>query len=162
MRSIAFGAIALAVLLTQCTPNGVGPAGSSGGSSGGAQHVIDINLTLSQPAASTYGQTGGFTPPIINVKVGDTIVFKNTDSFGHTSSMIPTAKTDNETKFPSAYPFSGIQQSPSGSTLSGGWTSGVIQAGATSQVIHVDKAGTYLYGCEIHYGAPMRGAIVAQ
>jgi plastocyanin len=159
MRALACCALALA--LVACTPNGTGaPGGSSGASS--VTHVVDINLTLSQPVSTKYGLSGAFTPAVLTVKVGDSIVFKNTDSFGHTSSIIPTSKTDNETKFPSEYPFSGIQQSPSGSTLSGGWTSGVLQAGATSQVIHADKAGTYLYGCEIHYGAPMRAAIVAQ
>jgi plastocyanin len=159
MRALACCALALA--LGACTPNGTASVGGSSGAPG-VTHVVDINLTLSQPVSTKYGQSGAFTPAVLVVKVGDAIVFKNTDSFGHTSSIIPVAKTDNETKFPSAYPFSGIAQSPSGSTLSGGWTSGVLQAGATSQVIHADKAGTYLYGCEIHYGAPMRAAIVAQ
>jgi plastocyanin len=151
----------LALALAACTPNGTGSAGGSGGGSG-VMHVVDINLTLSQPVSTKYGQSGAFTPAVLNVKVGDSIVFKNTDSFGHTSSIIPVAKTDNETKFPTLYPYNGIQQTPSGSTLSGGWTSGVLQAGATSQTILADKAGTYLYGCEIHYGAPMRAAIVVQ
>jgi plastocyanin len=159
MRGSAF--LALALAFVSCTPNGTSSvSGGSGG--GGAMHVVDINLTLSQPVSTKYGESGAFTPAILNVKVGDTIVFKNTDSFGHTASIIPVAKTSSETKFPSSYPFNGIQQSPSGSTLSGGWTSGVLQAGSTSQVILADKAGTYLYGCEIHYGAPMRAAIVAQ
>jgi plastocyanin len=37
-----------------------------------------------------------------------------------------------------------------------------MQAGSGSQTVAADKAGTYLYGCFYHYGAPMRGAIVAQ
>lgn len=156
----------IAVLaLAACTPNGIGSGGGGGGGGGGVTHTIDINLTLSQPAPSKYGQTGGFTPALIMVSVGDTIVFKNTDSFAHTSTSIPVADTTSETKFPSKYPFNNPGSnalSQSGNSLSGGWSSGEVQAGATSQTILVDKAGTYLYGCAIHYGAPMRGAIVAQ
>jgi len=151
-----------ALVCAACTPNGIGAAGGGGGSAPSTTHVVDVNLTLSQPAPSKYGETGAFTPAILNVKVGDTIVFKNTDSFGHTASLIPPDKTAGETLFPAQYPFSGIQQSPSGATLSSEWTSGVLRAGSMSQSIVADKAGTYLYGCEIHYGAPMHGAIVAQ
>jgi plastocyanin len=46
--------------------------------------------------------------------------------------------------------------------VSGGFSSGAMQAGSSSQSITVDRAGTYLFGCFFHYGAPMRGAIVAQ
>jgi plastocyanin len=153
---------ALAVALAACTPNGIGAAGGGGGG-GGVQHVVDINLTVYGNATSTpYGQGAGFKPLILNVSVGDTIVFKNADSFAHTATLIPPAKTSNETAFPSQYPFSGSALSQSGSLLSAGWSSGEVQAGATSQTITVDKAGTYLFGCAIHYGAPMRAAIVAQ
>ncbi|MBV8154244.1 MAG: hypothetical protein JO029_07405 [Candidatus Eremiobacteraeota bacterium] len=154
---------AASLVLAACTPNAVGS--TSGGGGGGVTHTVDINLTLSQPAPSTYGQTGGFTPAIVMAKVGDTIVFKNTDSFAHTSTSIPVAETTNETQFPSKYPFNNPGEHPlsqSGNTLSGGWSSGEVQAGSTSQNVLVDKAGTYLFGCAIHYGAPMRGAIVAQ
>jgi plastocyanin len=126
-------------------------------------HVVDINLTLyGSPTSTPYGQAAGFKPLILNVSVGDTIVFKNADSFAHTASLIPPAKTSNETAFPGQYPFSGSALSQSGSLLSAGWSSGELQAGATSQTITVDKAGTYLFGCAIHYPAPMRAAIVAQ
>lgn len=156
--------LALASGLASCTPNGLG-ASAGGGEGGGTTHVIAINLTLSNPASSAYGQTGGFTPAVIMVNVGDTIVFKNTDSFPHTSNSIPVTLTTNETQFPAKYPFNLSGTNPlqaSGNSLSGAWASGEIQAGATSQNIVVDKAGTYLYGCALHYGAPMRAAIVAK
>ena len=49
-----------------------------------------------------------------------------------------------------------------GTTLSGGFSSGALQPGSSSQTITADRAGTYLFGCFFHYGAPMRAAIVAQ
>ena len=156
--------IALALTMASCTPNGIGTNGGGGGP-GGLTRVIAINLTQSNPAPSSYGQTGGFTPSIIMVNVGDTIVFKNTDSFAHTSNSIPVSDTAGETTFPTKYPFNVPGTDPfaqSGNSLSAGWASGEIQAGAASQKILVDKAGTYLYGCALHYGAPMRAAIVAQ
>lgn len=153
---------ALAIALSACTPNGIGAAGSGGGG-GGVVHVVDINLTLyGSPTSTPYGQAAGFKPLILDVNVGDTIVFKNMDSFAHTATLIPPAKTSNETAFPAQYPFSGSALSQSGSLLSAGWSSGEVQAGATSQTITVDKAGTYLFGCAIHYPAPMRAAIVAK
>jgi plastocyanin len=156
-------ALTLALVLVSCTPNGIGSTGGGGGNGGGVAHTVDINLTLYGNATGTpYGQGAGFKSLILDVKVGDTIVFKNADSFAHTATLIPPGKTSNETQFPSPYPFSGSALSQSGAALSAGWSSGELPAGATSQTITVDKAGTYLYGCAIHYGAPMRGAIVAQ
>jgi plastocyanin len=96
------------------------------------------------------------TPPVLNVNVGDTIAFTNTDSFAHTSSSL-----GGDTTFPAGSPLSGKAVTQKGSTLSGGWTSGAMQAGTSSQIVLADKPGTYLYGCYFHYGAPMRGAIVA-
>jgi plastocyanin len=151
-----------AFLLAACTPNGI-TAMSGGGGGGGVTHIVDINLTLyGSPTTTPYGQGAGFKPLILDVAVGDSIVFKNADSFAHTATLIDPAKTSNETKFPTAYPFGGSAFNQSGSMLSAGWTSGELQAGSSSQTIKVDKAGTYLYGCAIHYGAPMRGAIVAK
>ena len=154
-------ACALVLALAACTPNGTGTA-SGGGGSGGVTHTIDVNLTLNSPVSTPYGQSGAYKPAVLTVAVGDSIVFKNSDGFAHTSTSIPPAKTSGETKFPSAYPFSSAALTQSGTTLSGGWSSGSIAAGATSQTLLADKPGTYLYGCFFHYGSPMRGAIVVK
>ena len=54
-----------------CTPGG---AALSGGGGGGANvTVIDVNLTLSQPVSTPYGQSGGMTPPVTKVAVGSAI-----------------------------------------------------------------------------------------
>lgn len=150
------------VLAAGCTPNGIGVSGGGGGGSSGVNHVVDVNLTLNAPVQTPYGQSGGMKPPVLDVKVDDTVTFMNSDGFAHTSTSISPGQSKNETQFPNAYPFSGKALNQTGTTLSGGWTSGAMQAGESSQTVKVDKAGTYLYGCFYHYGAPMRGAIVAK
>jgi plastocyanin len=141
------------MLLAACTAGGI-PT-SSGGSSG---VTININLTLSQPVQTPYGLSGGFTPAITTVPVGSQFHFTNTDSFAHTGSFLGSQFT----QFPAGSPLGQSATTQKGSTLSGGFTSGALQAGTSSQTITADRAGTYLFGCFFHYGAPMRGAIIAQ
>ena len=118
--------------------------------------TIDISLTTSTVIATPYGNSGGFTPAVVTVPLGTTVRFVNVDSFAHTS----TSTTD--ASFPPASPFGGSALTPSGTRLSTGWSSGSLAAGAASQPLLADQAGTYLYGCFFHYGAPMRAAIVVQ
>lgn len=151
-RIAAFAVAAL--FACGCTPNGVGVVNGGGANGGGVNHAVAVNLTLNLPVNTQYGQSGGMKPPIVDAKVGDTITFVNTDSFNHTSTSV-----GNGPKFPSKGP-NGTALNQHGVTLSGGWSSGVLAAGATSQKVLADKAGTYLYGCFFHYPAPMRGAIV--
>ena len=150
---------AVSAALAACTPNGIGLAASGGGGGGGGGKTVtvDVNLTLNQPVQTPYGLSGGMKPPITDVSVGDSVIFDNSDGFAHTSTSIP-----NATKFPAGSPFTQGALKQSGTTLSGGWSSGAMQAGSSSQKVLVDKPGTYLYGCFFHYGAPMRGAIVAK
>lgn len=159
----AASAIALAAALASCTPNGLGSTGGGGGNGGGVTHTVALNLTVYQnPTNTPYGESIAIKPAILMVAVGDTIVFKNADGFNHTATSIPAADTTNETQFPNKYPFNSGALNATGATLSGGWSSGALQAGSTSQAVLADKAGTYLYGCFYHYSANMRGAIVAQ
>lgn len=154
-------AVAVLIALAACTPNGIGSSG--GGAGAGVTHTVDLNLTVYQQVTNTpYGPSIAIKPAVLNVAVGDSIVFKNADGFNHTSTSIPVADTNDEKQFPGKYPFKSSALSQTGATLSGGWSSGALQAGATSQTILADKAGTYLYGCFYHYSANMRAAIVAQ
>jgi len=146
-------AVALFLALASCT-NGGTPTSSNGA---GAGTTIDVNLTLNAPVGTPYGESGGFNPPVTTVPVGSQIRFTNTDSFAHTATLIP-----NATSFPQGSPFGAGALQQHGNSVSGGFSSGAMQAGSSSQTILVDRAGTYLYGCFFHYGAPMRGAIVAQ
>lgn len=158
----ALYAAAISIALVSCTPNGL-PSAGGGGGGGGVVHTIDLNLTVYQnPTSTPYGSSIAVKPPVLNVAVGDTIVFKNADGFNHTGTSIPVGDTNNETQFPTKYPFGSSALSAFGTTLSGGWSSGALQAGSTSNAVLADKAGTYLYGCFYHYSANMRGAIVAQ
>ncbi len=142
------------LLLTACTNGGV-LAPPSGG---GAQiQTVDVNLTLNPSSQTSAGTAGGYAPAVTNVAVGTLLRFKNSDGFAHTATAIPAATT-----FPAGSPFSASAQTQSGSSLSQGWSSGTLAAGASSQTIMVDKAGTYLFGCFFHYGGPMRSVIVAQ
>lgn len=127
-----------------CTPGGTS---ASGGGSGSAM-TIDVNLTL---------HADGYLPDTLTVPVGTNIRFVNSDGFAHTATLIPGA-----TVFPSGSPFNASAQTRSGSAISQPWSTGTLQAGAASQTINVDATGTYLFGCFFHYGAPMRGTIVAQ
>ena len=136
-----------------CT-NGAPPAGAA--SAAAAATTIDVSLTSAPAAATAYGSGGGYAPLVTTVALGTTVRFLNTDSFGHTASAI------GGTTFPASSPLTGAAQSSSGATLSGGWSSGTLGAGTASQALLADRAGTYLYGCFFHYGAPMRGAIVVR
>jgi plastocyanin len=141
------------MLLAACTAGGI-PT-SSGGAGGVA---IEINLTLSQPVKTPYGLSGGFTPAITTVPVGTQFHFTNTDSFAHTGSYLGSQFT----QFPAGSPLGIGATHQSGNNLSGGFTSGALQPGSSSQTITADRTGTYLFGCFFHYGAPMRAAIIAQ
>jgi plastocyanin len=143
------------LFLVACT-NG-GTLTPSGGGGGGTQtQTVDVNLTLNPSAQTSAGLAGGYSPLVTNVAVGTLLRFHNSDGFSHTATAIPNATT-----FPAGSPFSASAQTQSGTALSQGWSSGTLQAGAASQTILVDKAGTYLFGCFFHYGGPMRAVIVA-
>ena len=149
-------AMALVLACAGCTPGATGIAGGGPGTPPQAV-VIDVNLTLHAQSQSPAGTSGGYAPAITNVAVGSAVVFKNSDGFAHTATAIPGATT-----FPAGTPFSTAAQTQSGNAISQSWSSGVLQAGQTSQIISIDRAGTYLYGCFFHYGGPMRGTIVAR
>ena len=154
MRSIS---LLLVAVLAACTP-GAPLAGSSNAvtPTSTSSTTIDISLTTSTVVATAYGSAGGFAPSVVTVPLGSTVRFVNVDSFAHTSSSFSAAT------FPAGSPLGGAALTQSGNALSSGWTSGNLAAGAASQPLLADRAGTYLYGCFFHYGAPMRAAIVVQ
>jgi plastocyanin len=145
--------LALGILvLAACTPGGLA---ATDGSTSTQAIVIDVNLTEHAPGPTPAGTGGGYAPLVTTVSVGQTLRFVNSDGFTHTATSI-----GGTTTFPSGFPFTSAALQQSGATLSGGWSSGDMQAGIGSQVLTADKAGTYLFGCFHHYGAPMRGMIV--
>lgn len=138
--------LSVLILLAACTNGGMAAPPGNGGRANTT--TIDVNLTL---------HPDGYLPDTITVPVASSIRFTNSDGFAHTATLIPGA-----TSFPSGSPFPVSAQTQSGTLISAPWSSGTLQAGASSQTITVNAAGTYLFGCFFHYGAPMRGTIVAQ
>jgi len=151
MIRISFGTVALGTLAA-CTGGGIP---TSAGGAGGV--TVDVNLTLNAPVKTPYGESGGYSPATTTVAVGSRIHFMNTDSFTHTATLISSA-----TQFPKGSPFGLPALMQHGTMLSRGFSSGALQSGSSSQTITADRAGTYLFGCFFHYGAPMRAIIVAQ
>ena len=145
--------IMLCASLAGCTPGAQSVA--AGSAVAGAQVLtIDVNLTLHNPVALAQGISTGYAPPALSVPIGSTIRFINSDGFPHTASALAG------TTFGSASALAGSALSQAGSMLSEIWSSGSLNAGAASQLISVDRAGTYIYGCFYH--PVMRGVIVAK
>jgi plastocyanin len=151
--------MALLLLFAACTPGGIFSSTGASGVPGSQVVKIDVNLTLHGSSIMNLpaGTAAGYAPAQTFVPVGSSVQFVNSDGFAHTATAIPGAST-----FPASSPFSVSAQQQSGTMISSSWSSGTLQAGQSSQIIQIDTAGTYLYGCFFHYGAPMRGEIVAQ
>lgn len=144
------------ILLSACTPNGVLVSAGGGGSNISTVTRINVSISAFGQTSTPAGLALGFSPEISNVTVGSGVQFVNVDNTSHTATSL-TGST-----FPPTSPFTFAATTPSGSTLSGGFSSGTMQAGQSSAVFLVDKPGTYLYGCFFHYSGTMRGEIVAQ
>lgn len=88
-------------------------------------------VTISKGASSTNGTcsaTSCFDPNVINVNVGDTVTWTNSDSVPHTATS--GKPSDNQT-----------------GTV---WDSSMIKAGSTFTSPPFTTAGTYNYFCEVH------------
>ena len=149
-------ALALLALVacSSCTPGA--SAAVTGGGVTGPVTTIDVDLTNDPGGSTPAGAGAGYKPLVTTVAVGTSVRFNNSDGFHHTATSIAA------TTFPSAYPFTGSAVNQSGATLSGGFSSGSLDPGASSQALLADKPGTYLFGCFYHYGTPMRATIVVE
>ncbi|MBV8689544.1 MAG: hypothetical protein JOZ59_05500 [Candidatus Eremiobacteraeota bacterium] len=154
------------VIFAACTGGG-NSAGGGGGVTMGPPPVhpnvttIDVSLVNHGTTNTPFGTSTGYAPAVTTVSVGANsfVQFHNSDGFAHTATEIGGSPA----QFPAADPFTNAALTQSGATLSGGFTSGALNGGAMSQMLQVDKAGTYLFGCFFHYAsAGMRAAIVAQ
>lgn len=147
--------LAFSLALAACTNGAPGATTTASLPAGGAT-AIDVSLTSFGPAASAFGLTGGYSPPVTQVTTGTFVRFVNQDGFAHTATSIAG------TTFPAASPFDSSALAASGQRLSTGWSTGTLAANGSSGPILADLPGTYLYGCFFHYGAPMHGAIVVR
>ena len=154
---LAYVALVCAIAVEACTPGAAAPPTAGSATNAGANvTTIDVDLTNDPAGATTAGTGRGYAPLATTVAAGNLIRFHNSDGFAHTATSITGAT------FPVAYPFTGAALNVGGTTLSGGFTSGALAAGASSQTLLADRAGTYLFGCFFHYGTPMRGTIVVR
>jgi plastocyanin len=142
------------VIAAGCTPGSFAPGSAANGS--GPFIAIDVDLTTHPAGTSPAGTAAGYAPLVTTLTVGQSVRFTNGDGFAHTATSI----AGNPGAFPTAYPFTSAALNSTGATLSGGFSSGNLQAGASSQVLLADKTGAYVFGCFYHYGAPMRAVIV--
>ena len=147
--------LACSMVLAACTPNGI-LVTSGGGSNVSTVTRINVSISAFGQTSTPAGLALGFSPEIANVTVGSGVQFVNVDNTSHTATSI------SGTSFPATSPLTFAATTTSGSALSTGFSSGTLQAGASSPVFLVDKPGTYLYGCFFHYSGTMRGEIVAQ
>jgi len=152
MRGRAIATFVFACACGGCTPGSSGGA-VTGGSPSGNAITIDINLTSDGGGSTSAGRANGYRPFDATIAVGTAVRFQNTDGFAHTASSISGAT------FPTAYPFTSAALQASGKTLSGGFSTGSLPAGTTSETLLADTAGTYIFGCFYHYGSPMRAAL---
>lgn len=152
--NIARAAVCM-LLLSACTPNGV-LVTTNGGSTASSVTRINVSIAAFGPSSTPAGVGLGYSPLVTTVSVGSGVQFVNVDNTSHTATSV------QGTVFPATSPLSFAATTPSGSTLSSGFSSGTLQAGQSSAVILVDKPGTYLFGCFFHYSGHMRGEIVAQ
>lgn len=143
------------VLLSACTPNGVIVTSGNGNNVTGVTR-INVSIAAFGQQSTPAGLGLGYSPLIANVTVGSGVQFVNVDNTVHTASSV------SGTTFPATSPLTFAATTPSGTTLSSGFSSGTLQPGGSSAVILVDKPGTYLFGCFFHYSGTMRGEIVAQ
>jgi plastocyanin len=147
----------LALLATAaCTPGSSASPDANAAPPNAQTVTIDVDLTDDPGGATPAGSGGGYKPLVTSVSLGTFVRFSNSDGFAHTATSLAGAV------FPSAYPFTGGALQQSGATLSGGFSSGSLAAGASSQALLADAAGTYLFGCFYHYGTPMRAVIVVR
>lgn len=142
-----------AAILAGCTPGAqVLPSGAAAAPA--HTLTIDVNLTLHGAVALAQGSGAGYAPAALTVPLGSSIRFINSDGFPHTATAL------SGTTFANVSPPGSAALTQAGSMLSVAWSSGTLNAGAASQSITVDRAGTYIYGCFFH--PVMRGVIVAQ
>lgn len=89
----------------------------------GQTHTVEIGKNIKGVAAD-------YSPTTVTIRVGDSVIWKNLDSYAH------TATDDDEA-----------------------WDTGSIGGGKSSTAILFDSAGTYTYYCNFHEGT-MNGARV--
>ena len=133
------------VLAAAGTAAAVGVAGCAGGSAG-AQGDYDVGMTAV-----------AFDPVEITVAVGDTVVWANTSSRGHTVTAYDSGIPDDADFFASG----GYDSTAAAREAFGAELGGLIDSGETwSHTFEV--AGEYEYLCIPHEASGMIGTVVVE
>src|SRR5574340_1713857 len=94
-------------------------------------YAASVPVTISSGAANTKGEcsdTNCFNPQDVNVNVGDTVTWTNSDTVGHTATSGKPADNQTGTVFDSS----------------------LIAAGKSYTSPAFSTAGTYNYFCQVH------------
>ncbi len=115
---------------------------------GGNEYTVVVS------GANADGDVNQFFPPAVNIKEGDSILWKNTTQTPHTVTFNPQLFQGDPTNAPKSAPdsFDGTGLADSG-TIGDGWI-----AGQTFQ-LSFSKAGTYNYICLLHASQGMAGVV---
>ena len=144
-------AAGLAFILAAAGLASAGPARS-------AAAPVTITLDLGRYSKVGHldaGAYAGVSPGRIVVRVGETVVFINSDTRHHTATSL-----GDEAVFPQSPHWTDSALTASGTIGGGAWSTGDLAPGARSGPIAASRAGTYLYGCFFDYSAGMRGEII--
>jgi plastocyanin len=150
-----FAIVAASLAASRCTPGALSQAAGPGTAAAGTA-VIEVSLVQFGSAQTRYGTVGGYSPDPLVIRAGTVIQFHNRDSFAHTATLIGTSG------FPLSNPLSAAALAPSGRDVAASWSTGDLNAGAFSQTLTASRPGVFYYGCQHHYGSPMRGLIIVQ
>ncbi len=124
----------------------------------GAPVIITLDLgRYSQVGHLDAGPYAGVSSGRVVVRVGDSVVFVNSDSRRHTATSLGDA-----TVFPKDPHWTDSALRASGTISGAGWSTGDLAPGTRSAPIAVTQAGTYLYGDFYDYSAGVRGEIVVK
>ena len=134
------------VLAALGTAGAVGVAGCAGGGGASAQDDYDVGMTAV-----------AFDPVEITVSVGDTVVWANTSSRGHTVTAYDSGIPDDADFFASG----GYDSTAAARDAFGSELGGLIDSGDTwSHTFEV--AGEYEYLCIPHEASGMIGTVVVE
>lgn len=115
---------------------------------GGNEYTVVVS------GATADGDVNQFFPPAVNIKEGDSILWKNTTQTPHTVTFNPQLfqgdPTNAQADAPASFDGTGLANS---GTIGDGWV-----AGQTFELAF-SKAGTYNYICLLHASQGMVGAV---
>ena len=137
MFRLSFVAVAAVVVTLSSVPSMANPHPTT--------HIVKMDLSI-KPSGTKYGELGGYSPTILTVHIGDSVIWENVNSVTHTatSHLFPT---DGRIA-------TGTMIGPAP------WSSGDVAPHQKSRAFRAAKAGVYRYSCGYHVSIGQRGVII--